>query len=105
MGAQDLRGIADWRQRIAQLVGEHRQELVLALVHLFERLLSLAALGHIEADAHYQLRYTLIDPARAAVYPAQTAGRVTVAIFGLCGPRCIAFVDEILQRVPVARVD
>ena len=35
---QDLSGIADRRQRISELVGEHRQELVLAPVGLFERL-------------------------------------------------------------------
>ena len=37
LGAQDLHGVADRGQRVAQLVGQHRQELVLAPVGLLER--------------------------------------------------------------------
>ncbi len=36
MQAQDLHGAADRRQRIAQLVSEHREELILALVHFLQ---------------------------------------------------------------------
>ena len=35
---QQLHGRADRRERIAQLVGEHREEFVLAMVRLLERL-------------------------------------------------------------------
>ena len=55
---QQLAGVADRRERIAQLVGEHRQELVLLPVGLFEllpllfeRFLGLATLGYVARGA------------------------------------------------------
>ena len=49
--AHDLEGTAQRRQRIAQFVGERRQELVLATVRLDQRQLGELLLGEVDADA------------------------------------------------------
>jgi hypothetical protein len=36
MMSEDRDAVANRRQRVAQLVGEHREELVLASIHFFE---------------------------------------------------------------------
>ena len=48
---QDLDGVEDRRQRIAQLVRQHRQELVLAAIGLAQLLLGALALGDVLAGA------------------------------------------------------
>ena len=47
---QDLEAVQDRRERIAQLVAERRQELVLAAIGAAQRLLVLEALGKVAAD-------------------------------------------------------
>src|ERR1700733_7647629 len=89
VSTQDLSGIADRRQRIAQLVSEHRQEFILAVIDVLERLLSFPALGHIEADSHNHL---IIDTAGAGMYPEHTAGRMAVAVFNLGSSRRVALI-------------
>ena len=54
--AQQLHGVADGGQRVAQLVGQHRQELVLAPVGLAQRLFGLLALGDIHRHAEVAQR-------------------------------------------------
>ena len=49
--AQHVQRVADRRQRIAQLVRQHRQELVLAAVGLAQRLLGALALGDVDHRA------------------------------------------------------
>ena len=51
---QDVQGVADRGQRVAELVGEHRQELVLAAVGLLQALL-LLLVGQVGGD-HAQRR-------------------------------------------------
>ena len=49
--SEDLQGVADRGQRVAQLVGQRRQELVLAAVGLPQRLLGPLALGDVAVAA------------------------------------------------------
>src|SRR5882724_13022284 len=95
MRTQDLRGTTNRRKRIAQLVGEHRQKLVLALIDVLECFLGSPPLSNVETHSHNQLRDAVIDSAGAAMYPAQTAGRMAVPIIDFSGSRRVALLDEI----------
>ena len=60
---QDVQRIADRSERIAQLVREDRQELVLAAVGLLERLLGALAIGDVALDAQQVLARLVLSPA------------------------------------------
>src|SRR5688572_21262559 len=81
--AQYLRGIAYRGERVAQLMRQHRQQLVLALTYLAQRFFCLTALSDVEADS-----YDITVPRRAChprlrIYPTLTAHRMVITIFEL----------------------
>ena len=83
MHVQQLRGVADRRERIAQLVREHREELVLALIHFLQRFFGLTARGDIEPDADDVTMPGVLHETGLAVDPAHAARGMPVAIFDL----------------------
>ena len=44
--AEDLHGVADWSERVAQLVSQHRQELILAVGRILELVIESGILHH-----------------------------------------------------------
>ena len=44
--AEDLHGVADWGERVAQLVSQHRQELILAAGRILELVIEPGILHH-----------------------------------------------------------
>ena len=85
--AHDLERVADRRQRIAQLVGEGGEELVLAAVGAAQRLLDRLAAGHVDDRAEHARRRVAVavdravhlDPVDAAVGPDHAALEMPVA--------------------------
>ena len=58
--AQDFDGVPHRGQRVAELVGQRRQELVLAAVGLFQCRLGLLVPGDVSADNHILARFSLL---------------------------------------------
>ena len=62
--ARTCDGVADRRERVAQLVGEHRQELVLPPVGLPERLLGSLPVGDVRDEHHHAPDLPCLVPVR-----------------------------------------
>ena len=73
--AQDFNGVPHRGQRVAELVSQRRQELVLAPVGLFQCRLGLLVLGDVSADNHILARFSLLVEERhdGGVHPVEGA--------------------------------
>ena len=89
---QQLRGVGDRRDRIAQLVREHGEKLVLAAIGVFQRRLQAALLRDVLSGADYMIR------ARCEQRDHEMAvGELTLVAHGL------ALLDHQLAVVPMLR--
>src|SRR5882757_11078264 len=105
MGTQHLGGIANRRQRIAQLMSQHGEKFVFLMIDGLQSLFGLAPLSYVQADTHNQRWRLIIDTPGACMYPAQPAGRVSIPILRLASAQPVARIDELLQRVTITRIN
>src|SRR5262245_19684431 len=83
VNAQQLRGVTARRERIAQRVSEHREEFVLALIHLLQCFFRLTARRHIETDADDVTMTRVLHEPGLVINPTRTACRMSIPILDL----------------------
>src|SRR5579864_8211569 len=102
MHAQYLRRIADRCERIAQLVCQHGQEFILALIDVLQRLFGLSAGRDIETDTNQEVPLALTNHTGPAIDPTQSAAWMLVAKLGLTRALSPASGDQGWQRSGIA---
>ena len=103
--AQQLRSVTNRRERIAQLVREHREELVLALIHFLQRFFGLTARSDIETDPDDVPMPRMLDEAGLVIDPSQAASGMPIAILDFASTGGNAFFQHRQHDGELLRID